>query len=106
LALAERVLQEKPAVTTATQWSAELLRSLWMPQDQVRKQLLDASTAAGDAITLKMFQSANDQQRKHLSEKLRGYAKDVQQWSRSPIKGAWMQYPPLLDDLIHQTFLA
>jgi hypothetical protein len=80
--LAERVLRERPSKAEAARWSGEFLSGLWVSQDPQRRQALERATAAADQITLRVFEQANEPQRRFLSEKLRSYARDVLQWSK------------------------
>lgn len=82
IALAERVVANKPSREQAARWSAQYLATMWMNPDSERRAALDRSSQAGDQLTLKMLQQANDEQRKFLSEKLRTYIKDLNSWSR------------------------
>jgi hypothetical protein len=82
IALAERVLANKPSREQATRWSAQLLSEMWVSPDAERRAALERSSQAGDQLTFRMLEQANDEQRRFLSDKLRTYIKDLNSWSR------------------------
>lgn len=82
LAVLERIVRERPPPETAQAWCRETLRAMWRSADPARREALEHSARAGDALSLQVLMRAGPPQREHLFGRLRGLVDDFSVLSR------------------------
>lgn len=81
VALLNRLRREQPPRAEATRLCREYLVSMWHSRDARRRQRIERSIEASDALSAQMIAQATPKQREHLSKLLLGYAKDFEKLS-------------------------
>ena len=84
LALMQRAVTEKPPPEVVRQWCADYLKDPWRSPDESRRVLMESSVLAMEHLMARLFASTTNKQRRHLAERLSGFAEQFAEIARAP----------------------